>query len=159
MNLAAPIIPQGWVKKANQLFLRHLQEQEYYSQPFAVQSFYEAIQFVGIQNPEIVFKQSVLETGWFTSSSFKDYHNPFGMKQPEYRETLCQGTALGHGSFAHWYDAVKDLKMWQDYWLDTIYSPEQYYHFLDTLPYAEAKRYTLTLRRIDLSNLLDLPTS
>jgi hypothetical protein len=127
----------------------------FYNEPhFTPALLYEALLQVGIQNSEIVFRQSILETGWFESSSFKDYHNPFGMKQPKYRETLCTGTALGHGSFDHWYDAVKDYKIWQDYWLDTIYTPTQYYHFLDTLPYAEAKRYTYTLKRIDISDLL-----
>jgi len=136
-----------------------MKEKSFYQADFSVQSFYEAIQFVGIQNPEIVLRQSVLETGWFKSSSFKDYNNPFGMKEPAYRKTLCKGTALGHGSFDHWFDAVKDYKMWQEYWLDTIYEPNQYYHFLDTLSYAEAKRYVKTLKLIDLSDLLDIPTS
>jgi len=81
------------------------------------------------------------------------------MKEPTHRETLCRSTALGHGSFDHWFDAVKDYKMWQEYWLDIIYEPNQYYHFLDTLPYAEAKRYVKTLKRIDLSDLVNLSST
>jgi len=136
------------------------QEQLFQTSDFTPQLFYEALVFVGIQNPEIVFKQSILESGWFNSQSFQKYNNPFGMKQPVHRETLCIGTELGHGHFIHWYDAVKDYKLWQDYWVDQDMDPEQYYIFLDELPYAEAKNYTNTLRTIAINKYVeDQPSS
>ena len=159
VNLNAPVIPKSLVEQANQLFLYQKKMNDFRNSSFTPALLYEALVHIGVQNPEIVFKQSVLETGWFTSSSFKDYNNPFGMKEPTHRETLCTGTVLGHGSFDHWFGAVEDYKMWQEYWLDTIYSPKQYYHFLDTLSYAEAKKYTQTLKKIDLSNLVDLSST
>lgn len=155
----APSTPHAWKISDIGAFNSYFREKEYQEQSFSPQVFYEALEFVGIQNPEVVFKQAVLETGWFTSSSFKDYNNPFGMKEPRCRETLCKSTELGHGSFDHWFDAVKDYKMWQDYWIDTIYNTEQYYHFLDTLPYAEAKRYTQILQQMKIDDLVDLPVS
>jgi len=132
------------------------QQQELYFQSaeFSPQVFYEALIFAGVQNPDIVFRQSILESGWFRSQSFTDYNNPFGMKQPTHRETLCIGTELGHGQFIHWYDAVKDYKLWQDYWVEHHLDPEDYYSFLDDLPYAEAKNYTRILRTIDINTYL-----
>jgi len=159
LSLKAPIIPESYTNQAIQSFLYQKKMNDFRNSSFTPTLLYEALIHLGVQNPEIVCRQAVLETGWFKSSSFKDYHNPFGMKEPKYRETLCRGTELGHGSFDHWFEAVEDYKMWQDYWLDTIYMPEQYYHFLDTLPYAKAKKYTKTLRRIDLDNLIDIPVS
>jgi len=150
----APCMTENIESKWWEVALRQMKESEFYASDFTPDRFYEALIFVEIQNPLIVFTQSVLETGWFTSESFLKYQNPFGMKEPVTRETLCKGTALGHGAFVHWYDAVKDYKLWQDYWLDTIYSPENYYIFLDTLPYAEAKYYTRMLKRIDPHVLL-----
>lgn len=159
----APRLSFNDLSKANQILAHQLKEKEiqqkdehFQQAEFSPQVFYEALIFVGVQNPDIVFKQSVLETGWFKSQLFTQYNNPFGMKQPVHRETLCIGTELGHGYFPHWYDAVKDYKLWQEYWIEHELDPEDYYSFLDELPYAEAQNYTRTLRTIDINDYLNI---
>lgn len=132
-----------------------IQDEIFSTSEFSIEVFYKALVFTEIQNPDIVFKQSILETGWFTSRSFTEYHNPFGMKQPRIRETYAIGTKLNHGEFTHWYEAVKDYKLWQDYWIKQKLDTEEYYVFLDQLPYAEGPRYTKVLRSIQIGHLIE----
>lgn len=138
----------------NELMIHYWKDQGFHFSEFSPEIFYQAMVFVGIQNPEIVFRQVLLETGWFKSELFTKYNNPFGMKKPTKRETYCIGMALGHGSYNHWYEAIKDYKLWQDFWLKgALYNEEQYYTFLDTLSYAEDKLYIRKLKSLNLDLL------
>ena len=161
LNLMAPTITgsQSLILRQSAMKLIMQQKEKLFYGTFSPSLFYEALLSLSIQQPEIVFRQAILETGWFTSESFLIGNNPFGMKQPTHRESLCVGTYLGHGKYDHWYDAIKDYKLWQDYWIKGIYTEDEYYNFLDTSPYAMSRRYTATLKLINLNDLIDIPTS
>ena len=159
LSLQGPPISKSLTKEYEKRLNKQIKEEFFTNSEFSPSVFYEAITFIGIQNPDIVFRQSVLETGWFKSQSFLKYHNPFGMKQPVHRETYAVGTKMGHGEFRHWYEAVKDYKLWQDYWIKQELDAENYYSFLDQLPYAEAPNYTRILKTINIDAILEPPVS
>ena len=54
----------------------------------------EYLELRGVENHLIVYKQAVLETGWFKSGSFTEFYNLFGMKVPRIRENLVRGSGL-----------------------------------------------------------------
>jgi hypothetical protein len=125
-------------------------EDMYDTIPFTPKVLYRALIHAGIQNPKIVFRQAVLETGWFKSKSFKTYNNLFGMKKPRRRKTLCKGTAMSHGTFYSWYDSVRDYKLWQDDQIKKHLTPAQYYAFLTHMGYSESPRYVQTLKSLKI---------
>ena len=142
----APTIPEDWVRRTNNEFIYRITDEGFYTCPFSVEKLYEAIIFVGIQNPEIVLRQCIIETGWFKSKAFIMGQNPFGMHFAESRETNAVGWEWGDfydgqyhqvSIYKTWYDAVKDYKLWQDFWLKgEILDNDQYYLFLNDGSYS-----------------------
>jgi hypothetical protein len=136
------------------------QEKLFRESDLTIELLYNALVFNNIQNPEIVVKQSIIETGNFKSSIFKATNNPFGMHLPTYRQSLTTEFVYGDyyngqyhkmAKFNCWYDAVLDFKYWQEFWLKDILTEKQYYKFLDTLPYAADPNYISKVKSIDLS--------
>lgn len=94
---------------------------------------------VGMAHPEIVFKQCLLESGWFTSPIWRENHNCIGMKYAKQRPTLAIGENRKHAVFKSWKDCLLDLRIWQiKYYRDTT---ENYYNFLERKGYAESAVY------------------
>jgi len=118
------------------------------NEPFSQELFFEVLK-MHVKHPDIVMRQAILETGWFTSKSFTKAGNPFGMKLPRTRSTKAIGKKYGHAEYQHWYYAVLDYKEWQDYYQVNSTTEVEYYQFLDKLPYATAKHYINTLKRIN----------
>jgi len=123
------------------------------------QLLYEALLFNGIQNPEIVVKQAIVETGNFKSKIYRETNNPFGMHLASSRKSITTEFVYGDyydgqfhkmAKFNCWYDAVIDFKYWQTFWLDNILTERQYYTFLDTLPYAANPNYISMVKSINL---------
>lgn len=127
-------------------FVYQTKLQEFYSKEFSPENLYQALVFLDVQNPHIVFAQSQLETGFFKSQSFTKYNNLFGMKKPKYRDTYAVGKKLGHAEYKHWFDSVRDYKEWQDHFLSGNLCEDNYYKFLNRLPYAEAPNYVKIVR-------------
>ena len=105
------------------------------TQPFSPELLKETIHYYTLY-PEIVYAQARLETGDFTSNIFKENNNCFGMKLPKHRPTLAIGLNRHSAVYINWLDSVKDLRMWQDYYMDrgydlnkllSIYCPEKNY--------------------------------
>ena len=125
----------------------------------------------GVQFPEVVIAQSLLETGFYSSQIYLENKNPFGMK------TSSRGFHIPTNSWKHkqyCYDkvhacyinyryAVKDFKEWQsirlkaytNYFGRTPSSVDEYLHFLDNLVinkkiyrYAEDPQYTKKVAKI-----------
>lgn len=89
----------------------------------------------GIDFPDIVLAQAILETGHFKSYSCIKKNNLFGLRNRD-------GTYM---SFDHWTLSVAAYKKYiQKY--DTL--PEDYYKYLDNLGYAEDPEYTIKLKKI-----------
>jgi len=111
---------------------------------------WEYLQLTGIEHPDVVYLQAILETGWFKSGSFVNYNNLFGMKVPRIRDGVVTGTGLGHASYDHWTSSVDDYKLWQQYWKGKGFNQTDYYRFLNEVGYATARNYTKTLKKIQL---------
>ena len=114
---------------------------------FTPERFYNTLVFF-CKEPGILYQQAILETGWFTSKSFLEFNNPFGMKVPEIRKTFVQREGFGHGGYDHWTDAVKDMALWQQYWYSLGYNMDDYYSFLELLGYAEDPFYIQKLKTL-----------
>jgi len=88
-----------------------------------------------IQHPEIVIRQVVCETGWFSNKNLMTKRNFFGFRYKTYL------------SFATWKEGVEYYKRWQDKrYLDPT---EDYYHFLVRVHYASAG-YPALLKKVKL---------
>lgn len=134
-------------------FVRELMIQtrivEIRSMEFSPDLFYEYMNLIGIKFPEVVYCQALLETGWFTHIRCTKYNNYIGMKKARYRERCQDGEWLNHAIYNHWTRSLDDYKLWQDYWIQLGFQLGNYYSFLNDVKYAEAKKYTNILRKIE----------
>jgi len=107
----------------------------------------KCIYFERIKYPEVVLLQAQLETGFYTSDIFLNGHNCFGMKFPQYRQTISIGTYQEHAQYTHWTESIKDYKKWQDWYLNLGYKINTendnnfYLVFLRCVRYAEDPKY------------------
>ena len=109
---------------------------------------YDKIVSEGVKYPGIVYRQAILETGWFKSSIYKRKNNMFGF--------FYKGEFM---SFKTEEDCINYYKRWQDkHYTDTS---KNYYDFLNCLytdnnnkciRYAEDVLYTKKLKRIKIKN-------
>ena len=118
------------------------------SQDFTPELFKKYLELVGLRHPEVVYKQAVLETGWFTHIRCTQYNNYFGMKKARVREHCQLGVWKKHATYEHWTLSIDDYKLWQDYWEGEQYDQINYYSFLSNVGYATARNYTKILKRI-----------
>lgn len=109
---------------------------------------YEKLVAAGIRYPAAVFAQAGHETDGFTSWSFRNCHNPWGMKVATQRPTTALGWCGNHAGYASLNDAILDYKIWQDKYLPryearfgSIASNEGYVEFLHYQGFAEDKKY------------------
>lgn len=96
-----------------------------------------------IKFPNIVFAQSLIETGHFTSDLLHAENNLFGMKYPRSRKTTSSGMSKsGYASYEKWSDSVKDYSLWQKSVLKNKkdITEEEYLSLLSRI-YAEDKNY------------------
>jgi len=116
---------------------------------FTQELLYQAL-VLYVDNPDIVFAQAKLESGWFTHPRFTKYNNCLGMKPARTREHLQSGVWKKHATYDSWIDCVKDQAMWQQYWKSRGKQMDNYYQFLQDLPYATAKHYVRTLKLMEV---------
>ena len=90
---------------------------------------------VGIKHPEIVVKQSILETGWY--KHYK-YNNLFG---------LYNSRTHDYYRFDSWRESVQGYKDLVQY----RYESGDYYEWLTKIGYAEDPRYIWKLKNINVS--------
>ena len=93
----------------------------------------------GVQFPEIVMAQAILETGHFKSYACINKNNLFGLRKSD-------GTYM---SFDHWTDAVAAYRKYIQKWDDP---PNDYYEYLDRLGYAEDSSYVAKVKEIVRQN-------
>ena len=104
------------------------------------------IGYMNFKHPEIVYAQSILETGNFTSPIFKENHNMFGMKLPRTRATTAIGEDRGHATFENWKSSLHDYGMYYNAYLREL-NEEQYYEFLKKY-YAEDPNYIIKVMNL-----------
>jgi len=101
-----------------------------------------ALEINGIIAADIVRAQSHLETGNFQSDLCGLHNNLFGMKQPHVRATTAIGAnEKGYAIYRSWYDSVKDIKLFQEWYLERGRDLSDYHAFLASIGYAEDVHY------------------
>lgn len=100
-----------------------------------IPNLYEEIRRNGIQYPNIVLAQAILETGWFRSSVCRDKHNLFGLTNPR---------TGNYYEFNHWTESVRAYYTKVQY----KYKGGSYLLWLKDIGYAEDPRYVQSLCRI-----------
>ena len=98
------------------------------------QAVFEECILVGIQYPEIVTKQFILETGWGKSYNCTKRNNLFGLTKPR----------GGYFVFNHWRESVQGYKTKVQY----KYKGGNYYDFLLKIGYATDPNYIKKLKTI-----------
>ena len=102
---------------------------------------------LNIRFPHIVLAQSILETGHWTSTIFKENHNLFGMKEARQRVKTALGTQLNHAYYCDWESSLYDYAFYQSRYMSKAKTEEQYFQALGQ-SYAESKTYVQNLKRI-----------
>lgn len=98
-------------------------------------SIYAYIQACGIQHPDVVMQQALLETGHLKSGYLMERNNIFAFRvTKEYMR------------FTDWKACVKYYKRWQEkHYTNT---KENYYSFLKRIGYSGTHNYTDVLKRV-----------
>ena len=90
---------------------------------------------LGVENPDIVLRQSILETGWYKCDNCSlKYNNIFGFR--------WKGKYL---KFDNWTKSVEYYKWWQG----KLYKGGDYYVFLKKVGYATSKTYLQKLKQLE----------
>jgi hypothetical protein len=108
---------------------------------------YEYMKEIGVNQPEVVWAQVAVETG-FKSDILLESHNLFGMKKAVCRPNVQTGKARGHAVYHNWKMSVVDYAMWQSStgaW--KVKTQDGYLDFLNGR-YAEDPGYIGKLREI-----------
>jgi len=95
------------------------------------------LMFLEVKHADIVLKQSLLETGHYTSDVCKENNNIFGFRKSKHT----------YYSYPHWIMSIAAYKNWQD----TVYDKDShasYYDFLIDIGYAEDVGYINKLKRM-----------
>ena len=139
--------PSNEEQKANEIFnaKKHLFYLTVWDKPFTPELLREAMYFEGIQSIEIAFKQAQLETGWFKSDLFVNANNLFGMRYARIRDTYAIGEYKHHAEYKTWISSVKDLALWQAWYIGKGYDLTNYFAFLLEIGYATDKKYLLKI--------------
>lgn len=100
------------------------------------ENLYNELVAQGVDFPEIVTAQAILETGHFKSYACLQQNNLFGLRDNKGK----------YISFPHWTDAVAAYKKYIQRYNHPV--PEDYYAYLQELGYAEDPQYIDKLKQI-----------
>ena len=102
------------------------------------QYIYEAMGYFDVRFPDLVYAQSILETGYYSSDVCLQKNNLFG---------LYDSTNRTYRTYKYWWESVREYKrLVQDKFKgETL---EDYFVFLDTLPYATDSLYITKLKDV-----------
>ena len=120
------------IKENNQQILKYYNGE---SHDLTLTNLVDVIDEVGLNNQLFVLAQAVLETGHFTSSVCKNYHNLFGLYDSKHKD---------YYRFARWEDSVIGYQKFIQY----RYKGGNYLQFLRRIGYAEDPRYTTKVAKI-----------
>jgi len=110
---------------------------------------YKEIVKQGIEFPEIVLAQAILESGHFRSKLFIANNNIFGMRRARKRETTAKGSKKGYAYFETWQDCVRDYKIYQStIMIGRLFTPIMYFRYLNRIYSEMGRNYTIQLKKI-----------
>lgn len=103
-----------------------------------------------IEYPIVVFKQALLETGWFKCKdcSFR-FNNLFGFRLKKH---MSKDNPAGYIPFEHWKKSIVYYKIWQSKYYDKSRHGD-YFEFLQKIGYAEADNYIKTLKNLKINEI------
>jgi len=102
---------------------------------------YNEILEQGLEFPDIVFAQAVLESGNFTSRLTKENNNLFGMKKPSKRPTTSVGISHGYAVYESWRESIEDYYIFQEMLFSKHkFTRSSYLNYLDRY-YSTTKGY------------------
>lgn len=113
--------------------------------------FEDRLEKLGINCPEVVMAQIILETNYLSSKIYQENNNLFGMKESS--RDFDSGSKNGHACYTCSTKSIQDYAAWQKVMHgDRCATNEDYLYFLNNLPggrrYAEDPNYTDKLRVI-----------
>jgi len=120
---------------------------------------YNEILEQGLEFPDIVFAQAVLESGSFTSRLTKENNNIFGMRRPTKRPTTSVGESHGYAVYESWRESIEDYALFQEMLFSKHkFTRSSYLEYIDKY-YSTTKGYKNRVLRIirDYKNVLYSP--
>jgi flagellum-specific peptidoglycan hydrolase FlgJ len=120
---------------------------------FSEDKFVSKLKELNFKFPYIVYAQSLVETGGFTSHIFRENHNLFGMKEAKVRLNLAKGTQYNHAYYDNWEQSVMDYALYASSYLKELNTEDKYFQYLSQ-NYAEDPNYVSKLRKIIQDNNL-----
>ena len=97
---------------------------------------YDCAVYYGLQHPEIIVAQSILETGYYKSRGCVEHNNLFGLYDSKNKKYF---------RFASWQESILAYKNKVQY----KYNSGDYYHFLERIRYAEDPEYIEKVKQIE----------
>jgi len=120
---------------------------------FSEDKFVSKLKELNFKFPYIVYAQSLVETGGFSSHIFRENHNLFGMKEAAVRLNLAKGTQYNHAYYDNWEQSVMDYALYASSYLKELNTEDKYFTYLGQ-HYAEDPGYVSKLRKIIQDNNL-----
>lgn len=113
------------------------------------------IEFMNLDYPDIVYAQSILESGHFRSDLFINNGNIFGMKEAMVRNSVALGTKNGYAYYKNWQHSIIDYALYQATYYHTSTRKLTRQEYLEKLArsYAKDPDYIKKLNNIISSNL------
>lgn len=136
-------------KEANKASKRRLNE--LLVAEFSEEVLLELLILLDAPSPDIIVKQSKLETGWYKSRLFIYENSLFGMHVAYVRDTYSDRYVIADNgakcaSYGSWQSSVLDMLLYLDYYESLGYSTVNYYKFLKDVGYCEGAQYTNILK-------------
>lgn len=131
-------------KEVNEMLEKYL-----HIAPLSIENMQLAMNISGIIAPDVVMAQAMLETGNFRSRLCTEQNNLFGMNYPRQRPSTAAGSCTeGFAMYDTWYDSVKDMRLFQQWYVSKGWSLDVYLLFLQALGYAEDPDYLTKLNSL-----------
>ena len=120
---------------------------DYAQVPFS-EEVYRSVLDEAVMFPEVVYAQSVIETGWFTSRLFREHNNLFGLYN-SYKGHFFQyhswyGSIVGEDRDGKHYPGYIDIQKRYKGGDDV----EEYLQWLERIGYAEDTTYVRKIRKL-----------
>ena len=114
---------------------------------FTQEKFIKEIDKLNFRFPHIVLAQSIIETGHFTSTIFKENNNLFGMREARQRINTAGGTRRCHAFYDNWLESLFDYGFYSSRYLGKLKTEKEYFEYLSK-HYATDVNYVSKLKII-----------
>ena len=119
------------------------------TQPVSFEAIKQALELEGIINQNYVIAQIRLETGNLTSELCLNNNNLCGMKLAKIRKTTATGqNEHGYAIYNNWYDCVRDIRLWQQFYISKGRDLSNYPAFIASVGYASDTFYLAKVEQI-----------